>query len=262
MVRGTHPVWSPDGKRIAYIVDNVLHVMSASGRKDQKVMPVGFHLTGTYCWASDNDTIYMPEIQGSNITITAISVSTKEKRTVWPGDGTTNALHVTCSPDGKCLAFVKSVGSLKQNQIFIMEVDGTNIRQLTFVEKDNAYYPSWSPDGKQIAFGYWSGDVSTLAVVSVQDGTVTEIFQGHIPENGFVRKSWSPDGRKIVWGTGESLNIGEIATGKYRPLNLNVVVPIIAPSWSPDGSKILFNTMMVRKAMIMDNFLLKPTTGE
>jgi hypothetical protein len=38
--------------------------------------------------------------------------------------------------------------------------------------------------------------------------------------------------------------------------------PIIVPCWSPDGSKILFNTMMVRKAMIMDNFLSESTVSE
>jgi len=254
MVGGTHAVWSPDGSRIAYVADDVLHVMSANGHEDQTVVPVGFHLSGSYSWAPDNDTIYMPEIQGGHVTISAISISNKEKRTIWPGDGKTGAMHLTCSPDGKRLAFVKHVGPQNEHQLFIMEVDGTSLRQLTPDGQNTPWYPSWSPDGRHIACMSRSGDVSTLILVSIQDGTITEAFRGSTTEDRFFHKSWSPDGRKIVWGTKDSLHIGEIATRKYRPLNMNVVQPM-APCWSPDGSKILFNTTTVEKVMVIDSFL-------
>ena len=36
-------------------------------------------------------------------------------------------------------------------EIFVMDADGTNVRQLT-ANEDYDYRPAWSPDGKQIVF--------------------------------------------------------------------------------------------------------------
>jgi Tol biopolymer transport system component len=65
------------------------------------------------------------------------------------------------SPDGKRIAFVRTIASVPAGRqpravgIFVMNADGTHVRQLTqrkgtFGTEDRA--PSWSPSGKQIAF--------------------------------------------------------------------------------------------------------------
>lgn len=257
MVAGSHPVWSSDGKQIAYFNDRALHVMSADGNNDQRINSVGFHLSGTYAWGPDNDTIYMPELRKGRIEISSISVSNRQRQIVWPGDDKTDAMHVTCSPDGKKLAFPKLIPATGKYQIFTMDIDGTNLLQLTFSEEHNAWYPARSPDGRQIAFMSRVGDFSTLVVVSVEDGAIREVFKGTTQKDRFYHKSWSPDGSKIVWGTQDSLRIGEIATGKYRALSMNAIRPL-APCWSPDGTRILFNTTEVSKVILMDNFLAKP----
>ncbi|WP_432167231.1 cell wall-binding repeat-containing protein [Streptomyces sp. bgisy031] len=74
------------------------------------------------------------------------------------------------SPDGTQVAFVREAGGL--TRLFVIGVDGTGERQLTF--SDAAYTPSWSPSGTRIAFnnGY-DEDASATRIVDVKSGDVT-----------------------------------------------------------------------------------------
>ncbi|HVG11893.1 MAG TPA: hypothetical protein VM843_02765 [Flavisolibacter sp.] len=54
--------------------------------------------------------------------------------------------HASVSPDGKKIAFVMN------NHVWTISTDGTGLKQLTDVDRDNIEtYPVWSPDGKSVA---------------------------------------------------------------------------------------------------------------
>ncbi len=53
------------------------------------------------------------------------------------------------SPDGKQIAFSSNRDG--DSEIFVMNADGTEVRQLTNND-DRDVHPAWSPDGKHIAF--------------------------------------------------------------------------------------------------------------
>src|SRR5205085_8062617 len=57
--------------------------------------------------------------------------------------------------DGKKYVFSKPVGGIRQ--IFVMNVDGTGLTQLTSVTS-GALHPAWSPDGTTIAFTNTAGN--------------------------------------------------------------------------------------------------------
>ena len=63
--------------------------------------------------------------------------------------GAESARQPTWSPDGKRIAFVRTVKG--KSQVFIMPLDGGEAWQLTKSEY-GASGPVWSPDGKKIAF--------------------------------------------------------------------------------------------------------------
>lgn len=263
---GQRAAWSPDGKRIAYIYDKVLHVMFADGSNDQEIIRVEPFL-GPYAWASDNDHIYIAErVESSRPGIYSISISAKERRPVFLDPDMMG--HVTCSPDGKRLAFLKLPASSGKTQIFTVDVDGTNLRQLTFDENAGVLYPAWSPDGKYIAFHSkrQGEDMRALRVVSVDDGMTREVFRGKTPQDRFFWASWSPDGSKIAWCNRSSgdIGIGQVSDGKYDTFKVDIGAAakstFYMPRWSADGTKMVFTTYAyVGQLMVMDNFL--PVVG-
>jgi TolB protein len=82
------------------------------------------------------------------------------------------------SPDGSKIVFGSNRVSGQLN-IFIMNADGSNVRQITnFVEPEEAGDSGWSPDGSKIAFEYdlngdYQSDPTALAQVWIMnpDGT-------------------------------------------------------------------------------------------
>ncbi|MGD8781675.1 MAG: hypothetical protein PVH88_22250 [Ignavibacteria bacterium] len=62
--------------------------------------------------------------------------------------------YPTWSPDGKELTFSKrEVSSEPNDNIYIMNTDGSNIRKITDNTSNMPYiYPRWSPDGEKITF--------------------------------------------------------------------------------------------------------------
>ena len=57
-------------------------------------------------------------------------------------------------------------------EIFVMNADGTDVRQLTNNYGTNDWCPSWSPDGGRIAFGSGRDGGSKIFVMNA-DGTNT-----------------------------------------------------------------------------------------
>jgi len=274
LAAGTHPVWSPNFNRIAYLTNEqtLLCVMSPDGSVDQEIMEVQCAGTDTYAWARGDDHIYIVDYLDARRGIYAISMSTKEKRPVLVDESIS---HLTCSPDGKRLAFIKSPPSgRRRKQVFIMDVDGTNLRQLTFYEDGRVYYPAWSPDGKQIAFESGpGGGIRALTVVSLDDGTTREVFRGSTPKDRFWEASWSPDGSKIAWTTRTGskreyeIRVGQVSDGKYHTFKVDLATfpkPRLGMlHWSADGTKMVFSAYSsVGHLMVMDNFLPKSTAGE
>lgn len=107
-----------------------------------------------------------------------------------------NYYGASWSPDGSQIAYF---GASSPQEIFLMNADGTNIRQLT----DNKFpdeYPAWSPDGTKIAFHSGRGpnfDEYDIFLIE-SDGRVNSEVQ--LTDNGeSYSPSFSPDGRYIAY---------------------------------------------------------------
>jgi TolB protein len=87
------------------------------------------------------------------------------------------------SPDGNQIAFASTRAntiklSLQTTQIFVMDIDGSNIRQLTNT-RGQSLCPGWSPDGKKIAFYSDVGEAQipthAIYVMSAEGSGLTRI---------------------------------------------------------------------------------------
>jgi Tol biopolymer transport system component len=105
------------------------------------------------------------------------------------------------SPDGTMLAYSECCGS--PSDVFIANVDGTGVRQITPDDTDG-FGAAWSPDGSQLVYQQKDGatlEIGNLVVVDVATGETTQITDLDPAEYGlwFMDPSFSPDGEHILF---------------------------------------------------------------
>jgi len=136
------PTWSPDGTKIAFTSDrsgsNQVYIMSADGGPAEKLTsePVK---ADRPTWAL-NYIAYSAEVPGDGIQLKQINPGTRKVVQLTTGGGRNESPVV--APNGRHIAFVTNRWGGKE-QIAVMDADGKNVRQITFI--GNNRYPSWSP---------------------------------------------------------------------------------------------------------------------
>ena len=169
------PLWSPDGRLIAFVS---FVTDDASGAQLR-----------------------------TGIDIVAANGSDRRRLTTRPGlvgDG------MSWSPDGRYLAYIGAANSSNaarpsggspsldgvQQDLFVVAADGTGDRNLTetpAIEHD----PEWSPDGGFLAFETSAEGVADRLTILRIDGTAQIGVPTLGPESDWF--VWSPDGRELLW---------------------------------------------------------------
>jgi len=150
-------------------------------------------------------------------------------------------LHFTGRP-GISLSRIAMEGRVgKAKEIFIMDYDGRNMRQVTRNGSLNVS-PAMSPDGTRVAFVSYKTGTPKLFVLS-QEGTMTDLS----PPGADLcaAPDWSPDGGSIAFSAakeGDSeIYVYSFATRKSQRLTFSPASET-SPSWSPTGREIAFTS--------------------
>jgi Tol biopolymer transport system component len=153
-------------------------------------------------------------------------------------DTNTDALWPAWSPDRTKLAFTRPFPT---SHIYVMDADGTNLRQLTNDSLYGENNPDWSPDGSRIAF-----ERNGQIVIMNADGTNPTVVP-HSDQDADRVPSWSPDGTKLA--VARDRGFSQIEKIWVISLDGTEAVQLTDgwsqdtdPEWSPDGSRIAFTT--------------------
>ena len=155
------------------------------------------------------------------------------------------------SPDGSQIVFVsdRNGGENFDTNIFVMDADGGNVKQITHLAFTGA--PRWSPDGKQIAFETDDFEVERQVYVMDIDGGNMWRVSSPKANTAMILEGWSPDGTQILYTEAiesrsdkatpviATLNLGrrEVIRWKRVPVPKG---PFDTGDFSADGKSILF----------------------
>ena len=154
------------------------------------------------------------------------------------------------SPSAAEIAFDKVLGTdadhATNENIWVMNADGTNPRQLTKETIDQAadVEPAWSPDGKWIAFTRQTPTAQALFLIRPDGTGLHRLTKWFINAGG---ADWSPDGKLIAFESYRDCCAGHVSQvytisteGSGTMHQLTSDGRNIEPGWSPNGKKIVF----------------------
>ncbi len=265
------PDWSPDGRLIAFrrcAPDTVCAIYT--------VRPDGGHLTRlsapcnakppdleTRC-ADESEVAFLPDgrrvvftrstgrvrefpngqgfIEHSDLVIRDLSGGADTvvlRSQPFAGDNT----QAVASPDGRHLAFQRENSPLATPAggiaVFVVRIDGSELRQITPWSLQAGDHPDWSPDGCRIVFrSNVDGDFlnSQLYVVHPSGRGLRQVTRVS-PSTTLLSASFSPDGKRIVYARSGRGGQPDLFTMRLTGTGVQRVTRTMrwesAPDWGP-----------------------------
>lgn len=213
-----------------------LYLGAADGSAQTQLTFTSFHETDA-AWSPDRSAIAFTQLFGGS-GIYRMNADGSDPRFV-----TSYGSELSWSPDGSTLAF--NAGG----DIYLVNADGTNRRNITPTSIDYDGHPDWSPDGTRIAFdSHRSGGTSKIFVMQADGSGVTRLTNG----SSEFDPDWSPDGTRIAFQGSTQPVLGVPArdifvmdadgTEQRNITNATSNVSNQQPDWSPDGGRIAFSS--------------------
>jgi Tol biopolymer transport system component len=206
-----YPVFSPDGKKIAYLSNQdydygttgLMIYDIATGKSEGITSPVGSSIS----WSPDSKKILFSRRNPLDLEYITLfdlheyDLTKKEEKQLTKSR---RAYYPSYSKDGSKIVYVvQDDGTLN---IEIADSKGNNPIPLTFFDDgEQIYNPKFSPDGKKIYFDFAYENNRDIAVVDIETKEMEYLFEE--PDAKIDRRTpvFSPDGTKLYFaadGTG------------------------------------------------------------
>jgi Tol biopolymer transport system component len=200
---GQAAAWSPDGRKIAFISGSQIYLMNADGsehlaltkRQPGRMSSLAWSPDGRkLAFLSDGDcaqfcfNLYVVNSDGSGLRNLSSKLATGRHF-----GAQSPAVDPAWSPDGRTLAFVRLNAG---RGVYVVNADGSGLRNLTPKPVGAYADPAWSPDGRTLAFVNDRGGNSEVYVMNVKGSGLRNLTRNPAFEGD---PAWSPDGRSIAF---------------------------------------------------------------
>jgi Tol biopolymer transport system component len=195
---GSYPVWSPDGREIAYI--NRASNYSAYRKRVDGAgpeQPLGGPVSRLTSWSRDG------QLLGEH-------VGADGRPIVLAGGKVTPILEKTeavrrelqLSPDGKWIAY-SSDESKQRTEVYVQSFPPTGIKRQ--ISTAGGLQPRWRNDGRELFFIAEDGKLMAVPVktgATFEFGSPSALFEPPVPQgNGSLGYEVSPDGQRFLFRT-------------------------------------------------------------
>jgi len=158
--------------------------------------------------------------------------------------------------DGARLVYSSFLDDEGNYEIFTAQLDGSDIRRITYTSGFNEYFPSLSPNGKQIVYVGRRVDENNIGVHTIDvmnsDGTEIETIVQNQSDVTYDSPLWSSDGEYIAYASG---------TPRSKPVSWNIMIYDVKKkrsflvasskattsryfSWIPKTNEIVFSSLV------------------
>jgi len=253
----TSPAWSPDGRLVAFLRalpggKAAVLLVPALGGPEQKVAETTALFSPT-AWSPDSKWLVIADkssaLEPSALFLLSIE-SGEKRRLTTPPDQSTSDIFAAFSPDGRTLAFLRTIGSiLSASSIYLLAVSSDlapigQPKRLTFGNRIVGGL-AWTPDGGEIVFSSDILTASDLWRVAVSGSGKPQRLASF--GNNAHDPAISHQGHRLAysqWSGDTNIWRAEVpgADGKMnRPMNLISSTRSEGnPQFSPDGKRIVF----------------------
>ncbi len=253
------PVFSPDGKSIAYAVSNedefpAIYIMNADGTGDRKLIENTTSSTSSgesIAWSPDGSGIYYTKIDVIRNTdvyndIYFYDISANKEVRITNG---LRARDPYPSPDNKKLIFVTNkLGRNRLASINFAATRGHAVREsdITWLSAETADQyetPRYSPDGTLIVLGVWQpGGYKDIWVLDDRGNKIAELMHDRAIDGN---ATWSPDG-KIIYFSSDRTGIFNLYAFDRTTKKIYQITSVLGgaftPAPSPDGKTLVFSS--------------------
>lgn len=244
-----YPVWSRNGKRIAFeslrggpLMSCPLMVMSSDGSGVHEVGHVTTDCSGASWGPHDHQLAFGGGPLGENgATLWAVNADGSGLRRLLRGSGgNPGGAHPAWSPNGRTIVFGWTAGRL--NGLLSIRPTGRGLRQLVKPrtgQADQFLQPAWSRDGKRLAYVRSDLTAKRIFVATASAKHRRQIAGLPVNPGGFGAPTWSPRGSLIAFsGVCGPQQEGCVWTIRSRGGKRRVLIrgPYIQASWGPAGT--------------------------
>jgi Tol biopolymer transport system component/DNA-binding winged helix-turn-helix (wHTH) protein len=187
-------IWTPDGREIIARGMNGIVRMPANGSDDpQLFLAVGIYRR-TFGLSPRGNRFAYSLVHG-DANIYRIDLTAKVPHSEPVIASTRRDVYPQYSPDGSKISF-HTDRSGEALEVWVVDADGKNPRQLTFMKSGISGTAHWSPNGQTISFDSNSAGPFQVYKISSDGGKAQRLTQG---DYGNFGSAWSHDGKWIYY---------------------------------------------------------------